>query len=285
MVRRKTAREMELRAAAAPPFRAGGPSTLAGEAAAMLVRRGLQPRATRSNLPFPQDLGQEAAVRLSELLGHYAFRLFLRGAIQKSEGFAAEEATRYVQGAAVRTFADALVELGIARPLVNDRYRLTYPATSFGPTLEWYVARELARRFRFDVMAGVKVRAHGVGGDLDVVAAAEGKLVYLELKSSPPKHLSDVEIRAFFDRLRVLRPDITLFVVDTALRLSDKVVPMLVAEVNRRSLDVTVTARSVERELWAVTPHVYAVNSNPDLMRNIGRAIAEGLATLAPTAP
>jgi hypothetical protein len=82
----------------------------------------------------------------------------------------------------------------------------------------------------------------------------------------------------------VLRPDITLFVLDSALRLSDKVVPMLVAELQRRSRDVSIAARRLRRELWAVTPHIYAVNSNPDLMRNIGRAIAEGLAMLAPTA-
>ena len=60
---------------------------------------------------------------------------------------------------------------------------------------------------------------------------------------------------------------------------------MLVAELQRRSLDVSITARHVRRELWAMTPHIYAVNSNPDLTRNIGRAIAEGLAMLAPTAP
>jgi hypothetical protein len=53
---------------------------------------------------------------------------------------------------------------------------------------------------------------------LHVVAAAEGKLVYLELKSSPPKHLSDAEVSAFFDRLRVVRPDTTLFVMDAPLR-------------------------------------------------------------------
>lgn len=274
---------MELDAAVAPPSRAVGAPPFAGEAAAMLVRRALRPRATRPNLPFPRDFGEDAATRVSKLLGHYAFRLFHRGAIQKPEGFAAEDATRYVPGAAVHAYAEALVEIGLARPLAANRYRLTCPATTFGPILEWYVARELARRFRFDVAAGVKFRAHGVGGDLDVVAAAEGKLVYLELNSSPPKHLSEAEIRAFFDRLRVLRPDITLFVVDTALRLSDKVVPMLVAELQGRSRDVSITARRVRRELWAVTPHVYAVNSNPDLMRNIGRAIAEGLAMLAPT--
>jgi hypothetical protein len=102
--------------------------------------------------------------------------------------------------------------------MADGRYPLARPATSFGPTLEWYVARELRCRLGFDTVAGVKVRARGVGGDLHVVAAAEGKLVYLELKSSPPKHLSDAEVSAFFDRLRVVRPDTTLFVMDAPLR-------------------------------------------------------------------
>lgn len=146
------------------------------------------------------------------------------------------------------------------------------------------MARELRCRLGFDTVASVKFRARGVGGDLDVVAAAEGKLLYLELKSSPPKHLSDAEVSAFFDGLRVLGPDITLFVMDTALRLSDKVVPLLLTELSRRS-GASVTPRRIERELWALTPHLYAVNSTRDLMVNIGRAIAEGLVALAPAAP
>jgi len=83
------------------------------------------------------------------------------------------------------------------------------------------------------VATGLKVRAPGVGGDLDVVAAAEGKLLYLELKSSPPKHLSATEVAAFVDRVRALRPDLTVFVMDTALRLSDKVLPLLAGELGR----------------------------------------------------
>jgi len=91
-------------------------------------------------------------------------------------------------------------------------------------------------------------------------------------------------VSAFFDRLRVLRPDITLFVRDTTLRLTEKVVPMRITELTRRSRARAIPHR-IERELWALTPHLPAVNSGRDLIANVGRAIAEGLVALARAAP
>jgi hypothetical protein len=143
------------------------------------------------------------------------------------------------------------------------------------------VGRELERRFGFSVATGINLHVRGGGGDLDVVAAAEGKLVYLELKSSPPKNLSVNEVSAFCQRLRVLRPDISLFVVDTALRLSDKVLPMLVEEFRQGGRTASGPKR-IAAQLWALTPHVYAVNGRRDLMANVGKAIAAGLLALSP---
>ena len=51
---------------------------------------------------------------------------------------------------------------------------------------------------------------------------------------------------------------------------------MLVAELEHRRGETKLAPRCLERELWALTPHLYAVNSRPDLMANIGRAIAKG---------
>lgn len=125
----------------------------------MLARRGLRPSKSRLDLPFPVDLEEEKATRLSELLGHYAFRLFLRGAIQKGQGFAPEEATKYLKRSQSRECAESLVRLGLAERTSRSCYRLLWAAKSFGGTLEWYVARELSRRLGFDVAAGVKVHA------------------------------------------------------------------------------------------------------------------------------
>jgi len=248
----------------------------------MLARRGLHPSKSRLDLPFPENLEEGKATRLSQLLDHYGFRLFLRGAILHPEGFAPEEATKYVKPAQSTAYAESVVELGLAARTSRGCYRLLGSAKNFGGILEWYVARELGRRFGFDVVRSVKFHTHSVGGDLDVVATAEGKLVYLELKSSPPKHLAVGEVGAFFDRMIMLRPDVTLFVVDTALRLGDKVLPMLVTELEHRRGGAAVTPRRVVRELWALTPHLYAVNAKVDLMANIGRALGEGLLALSP---
>ena len=246
----------------------------------MLVRRGLVPRLARPDLPFPRDLDGPQADRLSEQLGHYGFRLFLRGAIARRGAFGPADATRYLSPAQAERAAAELVELGLAVRIAGGQIRLRRPARSFGGTLEWWVARELRRRLAMDVAAGVRSGAPGVGGDLDVVAAAEGKLVYVELKSSPPKHIMPEEVAAFLRRVRSLRPHLSLFAVDTALRLPDKVLPMLVAAAGHAE-----PPRRLQRDNWAVAPGLYVVNARQDLVANLCLAIGEGLRCLAPEPP
>jgi hypothetical protein len=277
---RRTARELEEDAAVEPAPSRPRAAPHGSEALAMMVRRGFSPSFTTPDVPFDPDLPEGDAERLTEALDHYAFRLFLRGAIQHPEGFLPDEATRFLTPAHAAERAAQAASLGLVERLPGGRFRLTQPAMSFGGTLEWYVARRLRSRFALDAAFGVKFHAPGVGGDLDVIAAAEGRLVVLELKSSPPKHLGAEEVGAFFDRLDALRPHVAIFAVDTALRLADKALPLLVEALGRRG--VTRAPVRVERELWALTPHVYAVNAKPDLVANVGRALAEGLRALAP---
>jgi hypothetical protein len=242
----------------------------------MLRRRGFHPKPWPPDLPFPPGFDEAHQEAFARRLDHYAFRLFLRGAIQHRAGFRPSQATRYVEAAAARDMAEALVALGLAERASRGRYRLLHPPRSFGGTLEWYLARELGERLGFDVATALRFGAPGVGGDLDVVAAAEGRLLYAEAKSSPPRQISEEEVRAFFDRLEALRPDLALFVVDTALRLGDKVVPMLAAELARRSGSRAVPRRLV-REVWSLTPRLLAVGAKGHLSANVASAVAEGL--------
>ena len=277
---RPTARELELVAAAEPIPSAPPPLASPSEALAMLVRRGFSPSLAALDLPFPPNLPEPDAARLEDALDHYAFRLFLRGAIHRPDGFLPEEATRFLSRERAAERAAQADALGLLTRLPGGRYRLVRPCASFGGTLEWYVARRLGTRYALDAVAGVKFHAPGVGGDLDVIAAGEGRLISLELKSSPPKHIAEDEVGAFLDRVSALRPHVSIFAVDTALRLSDKVMPLFADVAARRSR--TITPHRVERELWALSPHLYLVNAKPDLISNIGRALAEGLRALAP---
>lgn len=282
MERFPTARELEREAATSPSGGIDVPTAPPGEPIRMLARRGFEARLVPLDLPFPEDLGAEPLDRLAHELGHYSFRLFLRGAIQQEGPFRATAATRYLEADQARAIGDLLVELGLAERLSDERYRLRRRARSFGGTLEWWVARELERRLGFEVAANLEFRAAGVGGDLDVVAAAEGRLIYLELKSSPPKNLTAGEIAAFFERIQALRPDLTLFAVDTALRLGDKIVPLLSDELERRRRQASVPPSRIARGIWALTPHLYVVSAHRNLIANVSRAIAAGLRALAP---
>ncbi len=286
MTEQDTAQELERKAAKEPPHPAL--PTIdpdCDDAMAALVRRGfVDVTRARLDLPFDAESWPESTqTRFVEALRHYAFRLFVRGAIQHPGGFMPDEATRFLGGDHAVEMAAQLVELGLARRGDDGRFHLTHPPNSFGNTLEWYVGQELSRRLRFVVSVGVKFHAPGVGGDLDVVALADGKLVYVELKSSPPKHLNEPEVGAFFDRVRALRPDVAVFAVDTALRLDDRVIPLL-DEVRRRVRPAP-DARCIERGVWAMTPFAYVVNARPDLFANIARAIAEGFRALSPEPP
>jgi hypothetical protein len=282
MPRRRTAREIEA-AAAARPARPAGAALARSEPFLMLRRRGLDPRPSAPDLPFRAEPDPGFAEVIAGRLSHYAFRLFLRGAILHPAGFTPAQATRYLPAAKLRAMAEDCVALGLAERLPRGRYRLVRRARSFGGTLEWWLARELERRLGLVVAFGVRSGASGVGGDLDVVAAGEGKLLYLETKSSPPKHVTKVEIVAFLRRVRAVRPDVALFVVDTALRLSDRILPMFAEALARGGKQAA--PRRIFRETWAITPHLYAVNAREDLVENVCRAIAEGLRALAPAGP
>jgi len=247
----------------------------------MLRRRGFHPNPWPPDLPFPPSFDEAQQEALARRLDHYAFRLFLRGAIQHRDGFRPSQATRYVEAEAACEMAESLVALGLAERASRGRYRLLRPPRSFGGTLEWYLARELGERLGFDVATALRFGAPGVGGDLDVVAAAEGLLLYAEAKSSPPRQISEEEVRAFFDRLEALRPHLALFVVDTALRLGDKVVPMLADELARRA-GRRAAPRRVVREVWRLAPGLFAVGAKGHLSANVARAVAEGLRGLSP---
>lgn len=206
-------------------------------------------------------------------LHKYSFRLFLRDIIKHQERFSLEQLTRYSTARVIRSYLNFLLEIRLIREGAAGYSLLRGSITSFGPTLEWYTAELLRREFEAEVFWGVKFRRRPKGGDYDVLAKLGGSLLYIEVKSSPPKQVTDSEVAAFLDRVRDLAPEVSLFLMDTELRMKDKVVPMFEQALSARSPAAPSVDR-IERELFSIEGRIFIVNAKESIGRNIEKAVA-----------
>ena len=92
-----------------------------------------------------------------------------------------------------------------------------------------------------------------------------------EVKSSPPKQVMDGEIAAFLGRVDDLAPEAALFLMDTELRMKDKVVPMLDQELAKRMEKPWPVIR-MERERFHIQDCIFIVNAKESIGRNIKRS-------------
>jgi len=212
--------------------------------------------------------------RYYELLCRYSFRLLLRDVIKHQPLFTLEQVTRFTTPVVTAAYLEMLRELGLVETEFDGYRLLGGPVRSFGPTLEWLVAEVLRREFAAEAAWGVKMRRPRVGGDYDVLARLDGLLVYLEVKSSPPRQIYQPEITGFFARTADLKPELSIFFMDTELRMFDKLVPMFELE-----LATGERMERVEGELFRVAGReggaIYLINSTDGIARNIQRVLAD----------
>ncbi len=201
-------------------------------------------------------------------LKKYSFRLFLRDVIKHQASFTLEKVTRYTTKEVSARYIDFLLKAGLAES-VGKSYRLTKrPVKSFGETLEWFVSRLIKTDFDAETAWGVKFKRPRVGGDYDLIAKVDSLLLYMEIKSSPPKGIYDREITFFLDRIEDLSPDISVFFVDTELRMKDKIVPMFENELSRR-YKKTITAERIVKELFHINRKIFIINAKENISSNI----------------
>lgn len=228
-------------------------------------------------LIFPDDLPSNIVDEVFEMLHKYSFRIFLRDVISHREALRAPELTKFCSAPTVSEYLDFLENARIIQKTDPITYQMTKESVrSFGSTLEWFVAQIFEREFRSPAIWGVRLMDLDVGGDYDVLARLEGRLVYLEVKSSPPKHIEQSEVGAFMDRVNQLLPNIALFLVDTELRMKDKVVVMFEEELRRRFGAWARRRHPVKRlfdEIFFLEERIFIVNSKPNLVSNIGRCL------------
>jgi len=221
---------------------------------------------------FPPDLSPFYRTQFYEMMERYSFRLVLRDMIKYQDRFRIQDLTHYCSPKVVQGYCNLLCEMGAIIKNGKGKYRTRVsPLYSFGPTLEWFIAEMFKREFASPAIYGVSVKNTPSGGDYDVIASWNQRLVYVEVKSSPPKGVEQNEISAFFSRMDDILPDVSFLFNDTQLRMKDKLVVMFEEELGRRHGRDSKALYPVERlieELFHVQSQVFIVNSKKDVMEN-----------------
>lgn len=202
-------------------------------------------------------------------LHSYAFRLFLRDLLTLRDRYCPSRLGPFFSPASIEEMARDAERLGFIRRAPGGAVRLlAEQVTDFGDTFEWFVAELLKDQFAADALWGVKVAGLSCGGDFDVLAVVSGRLLYIETKTSPPKHIEQKEIDAFLARVAKLSPDMAILLVDTHLRMKDKLVPLL-SEALRREGVADPQVERVENETFGWRRHLFLTNSKRDVAANV----------------
>jgi hypothetical protein len=227
----------------------------------------------RDRVLLAPDATPAHAARFYELLRRYSFRLFVRDLLQFPDATDATALSRYCTVATARRYLQELQALGVVTWSADQGYSLIpRQATSFGPTLEWYVSQVLQREFLAPALFSVRLSNTQFGGDYDVVALLEQRLLYVEVKSSPPRGVELPAVEAFIDRLEDLQPDVAVFLVDTELRMRDKIVELFQDALESRFGQASRTSWPVERlvdELFHIGHGIYLINSRKGIYTNL----------------
>ena len=208
-----------------------------------------------------------------EMMQKYSFRLFLRDVIKRQRSFDVRNVTWYATLEVTEGYVGYLKDVGLVEK-VSDGFRLTLgPIKSFGETLEWFVAEIFKREFATEAIWGIRFKRPLVGGDYDLISKVDGAILYMEIKSSPPKQIYQNEISAFFDRVADLSPEISIFFVDTELRMKDKIVFMFDEELKQRYAEPPKVLR-MEKELFQIRDKIFIINAKDNIAANIEKVLS-----------
>ena len=242
----------------------------------LLAHRGFQvfrSASAEKNLLLPSDPRYRGPYL--RWFSRYSFRLFLRDVLRHGDAIPESRTTRFVTSDVYARYLNHLQRWGLIR-CSPDGCTLESKVRSLGPTLEWWVAHILKNHMGLSCLRQVFFRRVPVGGDFDLIASVEGRITYIEVKSSPPKQIFQKEISAFLDRMNLLVPDLTVFLIDTELRMKDKLVPMLETGLQRIGAARPELVR-LESELFHHEHRLYLINAKGGIEENMRRVVADHL--------
>ena len=238
----------------------------------LLKRRGFRiyRKEPSDDLLLPDD---KYIVGYYEMMKKYSFRLFLRDVIKHQTFFRVENVTRYATSEVTADYVDYIGSVDMIEHVPGGFRLASGPIKSFGETLEWFVAQIFKEEFGAEAVWGVRAKRPKIGGDYDLIAKVDGSILYMEIKSSPPKQIYQGEISAFIDRVLDLHPEISIFFMDTELRMKDKIVPMFEEELKTRHKEPPVFTR-MEKELFQIQDKIFIINAKDSISSNIEKVLS-----------
>jgi len=244
----------------------------------VLRRRGLTFRKSKptDNLLLPLDIPPAKERQFYEMMKRYSFRIFLREIVACANSplsSRADRGGRFCSPETEEEYIRFLLLCGILRETGGDYTLARETVRNFGGTLEWFVAQVMEREFASSSIWGVRFDHLAVGGDYDVLSWVERNLLYLEVKSSPPKHIEGIEIGAFLNRIEALKPNLAILLVDTELRMKDKLVVLFREQLAARSAEESPSIHRLLDETWIIRDRIFVTNSRPNLITNIARIL------------
>ena len=243
-----------------------------------LVRhRGLEPVSSDpvDRVFVPEASSPEEENELDRLWADYGFRIFLRDLLRHADHATPENTARFVSPDAARRFLEVLKQVRLVEHMGDGVYRCRVSGDGvFGVSLERYTARLLQKDFGIPSRYAVRIRLAGPG-DYDVLGALGSRLIYVEVKGAPPKHIQQNEIQAFWERLCTLQPDLAVYLVDTHLRMKDKLVPMFTEALQSFRLKEFPNAgiERLENEIFHMEKRVFITNSRRSLRENFRKIL------------
>lgn len=209
-------------------------------------------------------------------LWRYHFRRLLQEAVERQAlDTGALQALRARWGAAADRYLERLARYRLLEPH-GEGWRFVRPEVrTFGETLEWFVAEVFRREFAAPALWDVRVRGLRPGGDYDVVVLLDQRLGYVECKSSPPHNISAANLEQFVQRLRRLRPDVGLLLIDTTLRIERNILDnlrWLLAPGRKESVTFMRVTDGVFRAEGS-SPPLFVLTGRRSLVVNLHRAV------------
>ncbi len=220
---------------------------------------------------LPKRKDDEIYEKYYQLLFYYRFRRLLSDLIQvKNSGIINLELllTKW-KWEEISEYFEFLISSGILEKIEDKFYFTFYNLDNFGETLEWFVAQILKKEFSIPTLWGVKLLDISRGGDFDVLGLIESYLLYIECKTSPPNNVRLRDLWEFLRRREVLGSQLTIFLIDTTLKVEKNIIDNIKLLLDRRFSPNRKNEVIKEKEgIYFFSPNLFILQSKGDFIVN-----------------